>query len=191
MPAHCAAWNQVCPLFFLCQQARQTDSSAFSFGGTPSNAMSYSRTGASAGAHFNPIASGRPRTTSARSGAITRSRSASSSANCRGRRCGSWPPACIICLTVLIEDFVEDLAGRKLYLQAVDNAFGGYIDYSVLVKIYGSEAEGEKRYLGVRMTKKRFTRLTNAFSKKIENHVVAVALGYFATTSSGFAARFA
>ena len=30
------------------------------------------------------------------------------------------------------------------------------------------------------MTVRRFTRLTNAFSKKIENHTAAVALGYFA-----------
>jgi hypothetical protein len=30
------------------------------------------------------------------------------------------------------------------------------------------------------MTNRRVTRLTNAFSKKIENHMAAVALGYFA-----------
>jgi len=30
------------------------------------------------------------------------------------------------------------------------------------------------------MTNRRVTRLTNGFSKKIENHVAAVALGYFA-----------
>jgi len=30
------------------------------------------------------------------------------------------------------------------------------------------------------MTIRRFTRLTNAFCKKIENHAAAVALGYFA-----------
>jgi IS1 family transposase len=120
-------------------------------------------------------------------------------------------------------DFIEDLAGRlanrvqlttdglKLYLKAIDTAFAGEIDYAMLVKIYGTASDGEKRYspavclgcqshtvsgqpdpdhistsyverqnLSVGMTVRRFTRLTNAFSKKIENHAAAVALGYFA-----------
>ncbi len=38
----------------------------------------------------------------------------------------------------------------------------------------------ERQNLSVRMTVRRFTRLTNAFSKKIENHAAAIALGYFA-----------
>jgi IS1 family transposase len=120
-------------------------------------------------------------------------------------------------------DFIEDLAGRlekrvqlttdslKMYVRAVSKAFGGDIDYAMLVKVYGKPEGEEKRYspavciacesypingnpdpkhistsyverhnLSVRMTNRRFTRLTNAFSKKIENHAAAVSLGYFA-----------
>jgi 3-methyladenine DNA glycosylase/8-oxoguanine DNA glycosylase len=38
----------------------------------------------------------------------------------------------------------------------------------------------ERQNLSVRMTVRRFTRLTTAFSKKIGNHCAAIALGYFA-----------
>jgi len=36
--------------------------------------------------------------------------------------------------------------GLRVYLDAVEKAFGDAIDYSMLVKIYGSDPEGEKRY---------------------------------------------
>lgn len=117
--------------------------------------------------------------------------------------------------------FISDLASRlrhrvqlttdgyRPYLSAIEDAFGGDIDYAVLVKLYGADAEGEKRYspaqcigtrcevmqgnpdpkhistsyaerqnLSMRMSMRRFTRLTNAFSKKVENHIAAVAV-YF------------
>ncbi len=79
----------------------------------------------------------------------------------------------------------------------------------MLVKIYGTPIEGEKRYspaecigavkqcvegnpdrkhistsfverqnLALRMQGRRFARLTNAFSKKLENHALSVALHY-------------
>jgi IS1 family transposase len=97
--------------------------------------------------------------------------------------------------------------GHKPYLTAVDTVFGDDVDFAQLVKIYGAEPGGEKRYspaiflgarkhrvignphpkhistsfaerqnLTMRMHMRRFTRLTNAFSKKLENHAYAVAL---------------
>jgi IS1 family transposase len=97
--------------------------------------------------------------------------------------------------------------GHRPYLTAVDAVFGEDVDYAMLVKMYGAEPGGEKRYspakcigarrqaitgnpdqdhistsfaerqnLTMRMHMRRFTRLTNAFSKKIENHACAVAL---------------
>lgn len=98
--------------------------------------------------------------------------------------------------------------GHKAYLEAVEGAFGGDVDYAQLVKLYGATSEGAKgRYspaectgarkvpvegspdpkhistsyaeranLTMRMQMRRFTRLTNAFSKKFENHMHMVAL---------------
>ncbi|MBW2060896.1 MAG: hypothetical protein JRI95_04955 [Deltaproteobacteria bacterium] len=54
--------------------------------------------------------------------------------------------------------FIKDLASRlayrvqlttdrhKPYLEAIEEAFGADIDYSMLIKIYGNDSEGQKRY---------------------------------------------
>lgn len=92
------------------------------------------------------------------------------------------------------------------YTDAVEGAFGPDIDYAQVVKLYGkvsgyyspmqcvgmrkkhiegspnyslvSTSHAERNNLNVRMHSRRMTRLTNAFSKKIENHKYAMALHF-------------
>jgi len=54
-------------------------------------------------------------------------------------------------------EFIDDLAsrlanrvqittdGHRAYLDAIDTAFGGQVDYAMLVKLFGQAPEGERR----------------------------------------------
>jgi IS1 family transposase len=98
--------------------------------------------------------------------------------------------------------------GHRAYLEAVEESFGADIDYAMLIKVYGdtpgagryspgecigaekrrvegrpdmdhvSTSFAERQNLSMRMGIRRFTRLTNGFSKKAENHAYGVAI-YF------------
>lgn len=102
--------------------------------------------------------------------------------------------------------------GHKMYLEAVEDAFGCEIDYAMMIKEYGEDPEDDKKKyspariksctvnviqgdpdperictsyversnLTVRMSNRRFTRLTNAFSKKVENLAHSVSLHFIA-----------
>ncbi len=101
--------------------------------------------------------------------------------------------------------------GHRVYLNAIEDAFGMECDYAQLQKIYGAVIENETRYspakcIGcdmkvvsgdpdpkhvstsyverqnwtVRTTMRRYTRLSNGFSRKLDNHAAATALNYFA-----------
>ncbi len=98
--------------------------------------------------------------------------------------------------------------GHRVYAEAVHGAFGVDVDYAMLVKIYGNDSFDrrystgecigcqtavlsgspdpkhistsyvERQNLTMRMSMRRFTRLTNGFSKKIDNHYAAIALHF-------------
>ncbi len=100
--------------------------------------------------------------------------------------------------------------GHGMYLSATAGAFGGDVDYAMLIKEYGTAPDGattryspapctgitvkkitgtpdpahiatsyiERQNLTIRMSMRRFTRLTNAFSRKAENLAAAVSLHF-------------
>lgn len=113
--------------------------------------------------------------------------------------------------------FIVDLSGRlanrvqlttdghKVYVNAVEQAFGADVDYAMLIKLFGEgPASPERKYrpadqVGTKIVRIEgapdmaqvstscverqnptvcMTRLTNGFSKKIEDHAHAVALHF-------------
>jgi IS1 family transposase len=115
--------------------------------------------------------------------------------------------------------FMKDLAARlsnrvqltsdgfRAYYPAVENAFGGDVDYAMLVKVYENDSRSayspgelvdarpvpvsgnpkshlistshiERQNLTIRMQMKRFARLTISYSKKLENLKAALALHF-------------
>jgi IS1 family transposase len=98
--------------------------------------------------------------------------------------------------------------GHRVYADAVEGAFGADVDYAMLIKLYGNDSFDlryssgdcigtrtavlagapdplhistsfvERQNLTMRMQMRRFTRLTNAFSKKVDNHAAAIALHF-------------
>ena len=122
-----------------------------------------------------------------------------------GERDAAWATAFIQDLKWRLANRVQLTSdGHRAYIEAVQGAFGDDVDYGRLVKIYGeprfgpSECVGckkkptignpdpahistsfvERSNLSMRMSMKRFGRLTNAHSKKLINHRHAISL-YF------------
>ena len=94
--------------------------------------------------------------------------------------------------------------GHKAYVQAIKGAFGEEVDFGRLIKVYDTDSKGndvilrcdkestigtpiaarictshvERRNLTMRMNMCRFTRLTNGFPKKAENHAAMVSIHF-------------
>lgn len=78
----------------------------------------------------------------------------------------------------LVKHFGNAPEGQKRYSPAVCNGCEKIIRLGDPDERHISTSFVERQNLTMRMSMRRFTRLTNAFSKKIENHVASIAIHY-------------
>ena len=79
---------------------------------------------------------------------------------------------------MLVKLYGEDLQGETRYSPAVCNGARKDVILGAPSKKHISTSYVERQNLTMRMHMRRFTRLTNGFSKKIENHVAAISLHF-------------
>jgi IS1 family transposase len=119
--------------------------------------------------------------------------------------------------TLFLHDLADRLRNRvqlttdgfTFYIEAMEKAFRGQIDYAMLIKHYGQDPNEERKFsppvvlservevitgnpdptkistsyverqnLTMRMGMRRFTRLTNGISKKVQNHAASIAIHF-------------
>lgn len=79
---------------------------------------------------------------------------------------------------MLVKHFGNAPEGHKRYSPAVCNGAEKVAQIGTPDPKHISTSYVERQNLTMRMSMRRFTRLTNAFSKKIDNHVASIALHY-------------